>query len=143
VIDPVVRPASDGDRGALTELAQLARESVATARGGSRWLESHPEPEWASEELVVLVAELDSMVVGYLVGRSGNDRIMQIQEVYVRPECRELGYGDGMVEAVLTVARELGCRSIEAEALPGDRDTKNLWERAGITARLITVSKDL
>jgi len=106
-------------------------------------LESHPEPEWASEELVVLVAELDSMVVGYLVGRSGNDRIMHIQEVYVRPECRELGYGDGMVEAVLIVARELGCRSIEAEALPGDRDTKNLWERAGITARLITVSKDL
>jgi len=32
---------------------------------------------------------------------------------------------------------------VEAEALPGDRETKNLYERAGITARNIVVSKRL
>jgi len=32
---------------------------------------------------------------------------------------------------------------IEGEALPGDRETKNLYERARITARLIVVSSEL
>jgi hypothetical protein len=32
---------------------------------------------------------------------------------------------------------------IDALALPGDRDTKNLYERNGIVARLITAAREL
>jgi hypothetical protein len=32
---------------------------------------------------------------------------------------------------------------LEGTALPGDRDTKNLYERAGVVARKIVVSKPL
>ena len=51
-----------------------------------------------------------------------------------------------MVDPVVRPARRDDVdqlRALEGEALPGDRETKNLYERAGITARLITVSKSL
>ena len=48
-----------------------------------------------------------------------------------------------MLAAGLQHARDRGAQVFEGEALPGDRDTKNLYERAGITARLITVSTRL
>ena len=40
-------------------------------------------------------------------------------------------------------AEAAGARLLEGHALPGDRQTKNLYERAGIKARLITVSTTL
>ncbi len=43
----------------------------------------------------------------------------------------------------IEAGRRAGMRLLEGEALPGDRDTKNLYERAGIKARLITVSIEL
>jgi len=50
---------------------------------------------------------------------------------------------DDLLAAAIDRARERGCAVLEGTALPGDRDTKNLYERAGITARLITVSTRL
>jgi hypothetical protein len=38
---------------------------------------------------------------------------------------------------------ERGAEAVEGQALPGDRHTKNLYERAGIVARLITTYKRL
>ena len=40
-------------------------------------------------------------------------------------------------------ARHRGCSLLEGASLPGDRETKNLYERAGIKARLITVSTEI
>ncbi len=68
---------------------------------------------------------------------------MEVDEVFVLEQAREVGFGDALVAEIQRLARERGAKRLEAEALPGDRDTKNLWERAGITARLITVSVDL
>lgn len=53
---------------------------------------------------------------------------------------REVGFGDWLLEAALAGARLHGCEVLEGTALPGDRATKNLYERAGIKARKITVS---
>ena len=53
------------------------------------------------------------------------------------------GFGDALLESAVEAGRAAGCVVIEGEALPGDRDLKNLYERAGITARLIIVSKPL
>jgi GNAT superfamily N-acetyltransferase len=143
VIDPVVREFTAADEVALDELAALARESIREARGGSRWIETHPMPNWNDFGVVALVADLDEVVVGYLVARIGGDQVMTVDEVFVLDQAREVGFGDALVAEIQRIARERGARRLEAEALPGDRDTKNLWERAGITARLITVSVDL
>ena len=61
----------------------------------------------------------------------------------MHPEARELGFGDWLLEAALHAARDAGSTVLEGTALPGDRDTKNLYERAGIKARKITVSLPL
>jgi len=63
--------------------------------------------------------------------------------VHVVTAARELGFGDALLVSMIDIGRSHGCRHVEAQALPGDRETKNLYERAGITARLITVSRRL
>jgi GNAT superfamily N-acetyltransferase len=155
MIDPVVRPARQADVGALRELESEARAALVEARGGRRWLEEHPEIatgwEAAVETRNVFVAVLDDpeiasgdggVVVGYLV-LDLDGAVAHIDQVFVTPGARELGFGDGLVEAAMAAAGSGGATVLEGHALPGDRETKNLYERAGITARLITVSRRL
>jgi hypothetical protein len=59
----------------------------------------------------------------------------------VAPEAREVGFGDVLLAEAIGAIRSSGGVCIESFALPGDRDTKNLYERAGVTARKIIVSK--
>ena len=146
MIDPTVRRAVADDVAQLSVLEAQARAALVDQRGGARWLATHAErgERWhdAIDRDLVVVAHIDDCVVGYLAA-SVHDEIVRVDEVYVEPEARELGFGDAMIEAVIAAGVEAGCTLIEAEALPGDRDTKNLYERAGITARLIVVSRRL
>jgi GNAT superfamily N-acetyltransferase len=146
VIDPVVRTAGDGDVDELVQLESIARSALVDQRGGPRWLEEHPArgAAWrqAIERCRVFVADLDGLAVGYLVLVMDDD-VARVDEVFVLAEAREVGYGDELLAAALADARAAGARLLEGQALPGDRMTKNLYERAGITARLITVSTAL
>jgi GNAT superfamily N-acetyltransferase len=123
-----------------------SRAFLAGQRGGARWLETHPERGSAWRDAIadahVLVAHIGEVVVGYLV-LTIVDAIARVDDVYVTPEARELGFGDAMLASATEGARSAGCSLIEGYALPGDRDTKNLYERAAIKARLITVSAEL
>jgi GNAT superfamily N-acetyltransferase len=146
VIDPLVRLATPDDITELERIEAEARSSLIDQRGGERWLATHPprSGRWAAAIVAgdVHVAHVDDLVVGYLVApRSGE--IVLIDDVYVVPEARELGFGDALLAAAIEAGRRDGCTLVEGEALPGDRNTKNLYERAGITARLITVSRRL
>jgi GNAT superfamily N-acetyltransferase len=144
VIDPTVRRAVAGDVAQLCFLEAQARAALVDQRGGARWLATQAErgERWHDviDDDVVVVAHIDGCVVGYLAATLAGE-IVRVDEVYVEPEARELGFGDTMIEAAIAAGIEAGCTLIEAEALPGDRDTKNLYERAGITARLIVVSR--
>ena len=153
MIDPTVRRAVPADAGPLAALEEEARVAVAATRGGARWLQLH-EPigsEWtaAMAARAVFVAELDGgrgpTPVGYLVADVGDDaeRVLVVEQVFVHPDARELGFGDALLAAAADHGRESGATLIEAETLPGDRTIKNLYERAGITARLIVVSSRL
>ena len=152
MIDPIVRPATADDRDELAALESDARSALVDPRGGERWLAEHTPhgPEWraigaggaAPGTSHVLVADLDGVPVGYLVHERDGD-VARVVDVYVRPEARELGFGDALLAMAVEHARASGATWFEAQALPGDRDTKNLYERAGITARLIVVSTRL
>jgi GNAT superfamily N-acetyltransferase len=146
VIDPDVRSALIDDVEQLRWLESEARQQLVGARGGERWLATHAvrDDAWADVLVAdrVFVATIDEVVVGYLVMSMSVD-IAQVDEVYVTPGAREVGFGDALLAAAVAHARALGALVLEGEALPGDRDTKNLYERAGITARLITVSARL
>ena len=150
MIDPDVRAADGADVEALTELEAEARAALVDARGGRRWLEEHDLiggawPQVVAERTVfvaVLPAEPGRLPVGFLV-LDVDGAVAHVDQVYVTPGARELGFGDALLEAAVEAARGAGADVLEGHALPGDRDTKNLYERAGITARLITVSTRL
>ncbi len=143
MIDATVRPATGDDVVAIASLEELSRSALADQRGGARWLETHPPHGGRGGPAdLAWVATIDEVVIGYLVCEHVDD-IVRIRDVFVHPEARELGFGDALLAAAVAAGRERGARLLEGEALPGDRDTKNLYERAGIKARLIVVSTPL
>jgi GNAT superfamily N-acetyltransferase len=147
VIDPIVRSAGADDAEALSELEAEARAAVVEQRGGERWLAEHPAvgDRWAARtaESDVYVGCIDDVVVAYLVAELGADSILRIDQVWVTPEARELGFGDELLANAIDAARGRGATAVEGQALPGDRHTKNLYERAGIVARLITTFRQI
>ncbi|MDO8390127.1 MAG: GNAT family N-acetyltransferase [Actinomycetota bacterium] len=143
-----VRVLTAHDATAVAELEARARAELVQQRGGPVHLSEHPVVgEWAPlvdrADRAVWVATYDDLVVGYLELALRDDGTAEVLQVYVRPEARQLGFGDWLLEAALAHARSSGCTALEGTALPGDRDTKNLYERAGITARRITLWKAL
>ena len=147
MIDPIVRVATDDDHLALQALELEARAALVGQRGGDRWLVEHPliGDDWRArcDEVDVFVGTIDDVVIGYLVAELGADAIVRIDQVWVTPEARELGFGDELLAAAITSASARGAVAVEGQALPGDRHTKNLYERAGIVARLITTFRPL
>lgn len=149
MIDPTVRLADAADADDLAQLTLLeaeARRALDGQRGGDRWLVEHPpvgDDGWAERCAAadVWVAHIDAVVVGYLVATLDDDAVMRVDQVWVTPAARELGFGDALLANAIERGRETGAIGIEGHALPGDRHTKNLYERAGIVARLITTFK--
>ncbi|MSO58786.1 MAG: GNAT family N-acetyltransferase [Ilumatobacteraceae bacterium] len=88
------------------------------------------------------VARLDDTIVGTLVCSLWRLNHWCISHVYVEPEARDIGTADALMHAALATLGSLAGR-IYAQALPGDRAMKNLFERHGLTARTIVVGRDL
>jgi GNAT superfamily N-acetyltransferase len=152
VPDAGVRAVDPDDADDVAQLLLLESEGRAALdgqRGGERWLIEHPEiggrwPQRCTERGAdVVVGHIGPVVVGYLVADLGLDHIVRIDQVWVTPDARENGFGDALLELAIERARPLGASAVEGQALPGDRHTKNLFERAGIVARLITTYKRL
>jgi ribosomal protein S18 acetylase RimI-like enzyme len=148
MIDPTIRRCRvDADVAQLELLEREAREALVGQRGGDRWLVEHPPigAEWSERcsSTDVWIAHIDDVVVGYMVAELGADLIVRIDQVWVTPMAREVGFGDALLEQAIGSARERGAIAVEGESLPGDRQTKNLYERAGIVARLITTYREL
>ena len=147
MIDPLVRPATHDDAEQLSELEHEARAALFDQRGGDRWLVEHPLvgdgwPRRCSSS-AVYVGSIDEVVIGYIVADLGDDDIVRIDQVWVTPQARELGFGDALLATAIDDAKAKGAVAVEGQALPGDRHTKNLYERAGIVARLITTFRRL
>lgn len=142
MIDPVVRDAERRDVPELIWLEGIAREHLPGQRGGDLWLARRPaeSPSWASVDAGdVVVGVIDDVGVGYLRFHV-DDGVLYVDDVFVHPGAREVGLGDALLAAAIERGAARGATRIEAEALPGDRDTKNLYERAAITAKRITLS---
>jgi GNAT superfamily N-acetyltransferase len=148
-MDPVVRRATPRDADELNRLQTLARIALQPVRGGVlRLAECEPVGDWqsitADPTCAVFVGTLLDSVVSYLVLElSVRKNRGIVTHAYVEPGARELGLGDGMLASAIEVVRAAGLGGIEAVALPGDRETKNMYERAGLTARKLTVYKAL
>ena len=89
-----------------------------------------------------LVAGFGTTVMASLTARIDETHAV-IQHIFVVPESREVGLGDSLIQTLITELRARGVQLIEAQALPGDRGMKNLFERHGLIAQTIIVGKSL
>lgn len=144
-----IRAATADDIPALAQLEAEARAALEDHRGGASLLaEQPPVDDWAAliarDDRRVWVAAIDDVIVGYLeLTMPVGGATAAVRQVYVEPGAREIGFGDDLLVTAIDAVRAAGGTAIESFALPGDRDTKNLFERAGLTARKIIVAKRL
>lgn len=146
------RPATRADLDRLAELAGAARAELQPLRGGDVFLQREArQPDFASElddeATRVWCGTIDDVVVGYAVvsvERLPDGRMLgRVRELFVEPEGREVGVGEQLIGEVIAWCSARGCAGIDAHALPGARETKNFFETAGFTARLLVVHKRL
>jgi GNAT superfamily N-acetyltransferase len=142
--DRFVRAATSADADAIAWLERLSRSATESARGGHALLGERPAvaPGWASRidgrPGSVLVGVVEGVPLGYLAW-SYDGKLAHIEHVFVHADARGLGIGDALLGAAMTAARGVGATAIEAEVLPGDREMKNLYERAGVVARKLVL----
>lgn len=144
---PQVRLAQFADAEACERLDTEARQETAGARGAEAFFAEQPVGFLIGDESgFSIVAEVDDVVVGFAtirLIRAGDTSVASIVRIYVTARARRVGIGDALIAAARDTARTRGCQRIDAMALPGDRDTKNLYERNGLTARLIVATSAL
>ncbi len=87
------------------------------------------------------VSGMGTSILGSCAIAQVDSKRWHITHVYVIPEAREIGLADAMILRVLEEATSAGVEWISGQALPGDRSTKNLFERHGLVAQSITVGK--
>jgi ribosomal protein S18 acetylase RimI-like enzyme len=150
------RAATADDLARVAELARALRVELGEERGGPLWAtrESHPEPldsllagRLDRDDAVVLVGTYDGVIVGYGTAwvdhlRDGS-RLGVIDEIYVEPDARGVGVGETLVDRLVAFCRHAGCSGIDASALPGHREAKNFFERAGFSARLLVMHRSV
>jgi GNAT superfamily N-acetyltransferase len=146
----VVRRAIEDDSLSLQLLEEESREEVQQFRGHLALLDESPliAESWlqtvTSIDHSVLVGVVAQQVVGYVCAEfNSSTSICLITQIFVDPQARQLGIGAHLVGEIVHIARERGSMRLDACALPGDRKMKNLYERVGMPARLIVVSKTL
>jgi ribosomal protein S18 acetylase RimI-like enzyme len=143
-----VRIAIEKDASAVSALEQQCVYESESFRGYSQLFEEVPfigadfDSVLGNSRRQVLVIESSGVVCGY-ADMQMSDSVAMIRRVYVSETARELGAGALLIDELRTRAKSHGCTRIDAYALPGDRLTKNLFERAGMKARLLIASSDL
>jgi GNAT superfamily N-acetyltransferase len=145
-----VREALIADVSSLRFLEDTAFESLSNFRGLAQFLEMSPRigDEW--NDLVndakyrLLVGLSEGVIHGYLLVEIFDTlHKALIKQVFVDSSARQLGLGALLIEHCEQLVRESGCTVLEGLALPGDRDMKNLFERASMSAQLLIVGKNL
>lgn len=151
----IARPAEARDLADVAALFIDAAAELATLRGGGALLASLRRGGSAEESLSAALADPNTMlwcgvweeaVVGYAIASAsieGDAEIVTITDLYTTPQARDVGVGEILLETMIEWSSARRARAIDAYALPGARESKNLFERLGLTARLITVRREL
>ncbi len=143
----------------LDQIAELVRHCIVELqpqRGGAMWSVTAARIEPIEEKLKleldddaksVVVGEYEGAIVGYavceLVIASDGRPFVRVTDLFTLEGARHVGVGEAMMDSCIEWARAHGAFAIDAAVLPGTRDAKNFFEGFGLTARLLTVSKDL
>jgi GNAT superfamily N-acetyltransferase len=137
VHEPVltVRGAEEGEEAQVRTLLESVSPRATSLRGAS---DLAREVDGGSGTW--LVAESAGELVGAALVDFAGPRRPTVICVAVHPGARGIGVGTALLEEFRRIVRDAGGDAVDAYALPGDRETKNLYERAGLTARMIIAS---
>lgn len=155
------RPAGPADVAPCERLLAEGLRSLTDRRGGAA-LAADPDPESppagterAAERLaewmgvpghVLLAGTLDGGVAGVAAGHVREitgERVGVVDCLYVEPDARGVGIGTALTDALVQAFIDLACTAADAQALPGDRETKQRFEAAGFSARLLVLRRRL
>lgn len=140
----------------LAALASLCRQGLAELaaqdRGGPLFVarEARAEPvedslgaAFGDPEAIIVAGTFSQVVVGYGTGRleklANGSTLGVIDDLFVESGARGVGVGEAMMSQLLAWFTERGCQGVDAVALPGMRASKNFFETAGFTGRLIVM----
>jgi len=149
------RLSDSNDEEYFNDLFTAAREEAATRKGFALWnqIDSVGDaPVTAFHEFIsndrkeIVIGEYESYPLGYMLLELvtiGPDIATNIHEVFVHSDAREVGIGEAIMNFTIDWSRANGSSLLIGRTFPGDRATKNYFERFHITARLIEVSKQL
>ena len=129
-----VRVANTAD----TELVDKHRRD--SAQESTKYRGSIETPQDVRDQQTYEAGYNETVLASLTIGQK-SDGVWHISHVFVEPEAREVGIGDALVRHVIDALAKLGARWIGAQALPGDRAMKNLFERHGLVAQTITVGR--
>lgn len=139
-----VRAARTEDGPVVEEFERRVRIEAVRFRGGTVHLDEISGPDGRfSAATVLLASERDSPRILGVAWLTNDERECRIDAVHVDESARGLGCGRSLVLACRDVAAAGGRSRLDALALPGDRATKNLYERVGMTARRIVAATDI
>jgi GNAT superfamily N-acetyltransferase len=145
-----VRPATAADLERCTALTAEAFAEAMGSRGGPQVLRGATEPgaavaSWHQDPASALyVGTFAEAIVGVGAARIPSEGAPgRIDLCFVEPPARGVGVGSALLEALSAWFAARGCVEIDAVALPGDRDTKQLYENAGFKTRLLVVHRRL
>ena len=143
-----IRKAQPLDASAVSALEQQCVRESQSFRGSAQLLAEAPFMGSEFDKVLdntgrlVLVVESSGDLCGF-ADMKMSDSVAMVRRVYISEAARELGAGATLIDELRIHAKALGCTRIDAYALPGDRLTKNLFERAGMKARLLIASSEL
>jgi GNAT superfamily N-acetyltransferase len=160
-MEQFVRPANESDLGAIERLLNDVHTELAPMRGGAIWLRSEARPAPPTETLRrdctdslgddtavhAAVAGVDQTVLAYAISRlrvlHDGSLVAHVEELVVDPAARSVGLGVSLLDDAAAWAGSVGAVGLESIALPGQRETKNFFEAAGMKARMLTVYRSL
>ena len=143
-----VRKAQSMDSSAVLALEQQCDRESQSFRGSAQLITDAPfigndfDNVLGNTGRLVLVVESSGDLCGF-ADMEISDSVAMVRRVYINEGARELGAGARLIDELRIHAKASGCARIDAYVLPGDRLTKNLFERAGMKARLLIASSDL
>ena len=150
-----VRPAEQSDLNELSALMDTAVLELRNQRGGEAlsWALDRNIPSLHSltsaleaPDTMLWCGLWENVLAGYAIASvvtEGDEQVVLITDIYTTPDVRDVGVGELLLESAIAWATVLDAVAIDAYALPGARESKNLFERFGLTARLITVRRQL
>ena len=124
-----------------------ARDLLDQARGAARNFRGHELllerlDDFARGAVEGRLAVHDDRVVGGILwSQADGDLIIEV--LFVNPASRTIGIGEHLVHEALDYATERGLTRVLGRALPGDRETKNVFERTGLISQVILVGRTI